>query len=352
MGLDGCLGRRLCGRVVRREHPQTTAEQKIGTLVEGGAEARILEQLSADLFDEVAGGLPFGRHAPLGRQRCIDVAVVLLVGDIAGLEQAEQGKGAALVGDVGEPGRVVAVGVGDQPGEQRPLGPGQPIGRYAEVDLGSSPNAVGTRTEVHRVEVGLEDLVFGQLVLQPDREGSLGDLAFELLLARQDAVLDQLLGDGRATLLDATGIDVLDKRSTDRLCVDAVVVVEALVLHDEQRHDHCVTDVVERDELAVFDVVQDVELIAVHVVHDRAEREFVEVDLGAGRLVGRKDVAESRCDCSKGERHRQPAATDDGGQSQQPHHEPSHWCQRYPQWMGRPPQPPRRHMLQRGTMRS
>ena len=92
--------------------------------------------------------------------------------------------------------------------------------------------------------------------------------------------------------------------------------------------------------------------VAVHVVHDRAEREFVEVDLGAGRLVGRKDVAESRCDCSKGERHRQPTATDDGGQSQQPHHEPSHRCQRYPRWMRRPLQPPRRHTLQRGTMRS
>ena len=103
-----------------------------------------------------------------------------------------------------------------------------------------------------------------------------------MLLTRQDAVLDQLLGDGRTTLLDTAGIDVLDERPTDRLRIDTVVVVEALVLHNEQRHDHGVTDVVEIDEFAVLDVVQDVELIAVHVVHDRAEREFVEVDLGAG----------------------------------------------------------------------
>ena len=128
IGLDGCLSRRLCRRVVGREHPQTTPEQKIGALVEGGAEARILKQLPPDLFDEIAGGLPFGRHAPLGRQRCIDVAVVLLFGDVAGLKEAEEGDGAPLVGDVGESGWVVAVGVGDQPGEQRSLGPGQPIG--------------------------------------------------------------------------------------------------------------------------------------------------------------------------------------------------------------------------------
>ncbi len=326
-GLGCGLGLRVVGGV----DPQPTAEQGLGSVVGGRAQAGVVEQLPADLLDEVVGGLPLRRDEPGLRDRFGPVVLGLGFGDVAGVEQSVERDIAPVVGLIGVSCRVVTRRVGDQAGQHRRLAPVELIGCRAVEDLGRGADAVGTAAEVDGVEVGGEDLVLRQLPFEPDGDGCLGELAVELAVRADHAVLDQLLGDGRATLFDAAGAHVADEGPPDGLRVDPVVVVEALVLHHQHRRDEGIADLVEFDLGPVLDVVQHVELFAVAVVDDRAQRQFVETHLECGRGVGGEDVADPGGEGRHAESH-DDAATDQCDDETQHSDDPTHTEDRTGAW--------------------
>ena len=242
---------------------------------------------------------------------------------------------AAISGCRGESGRVVGGRVRDQAGQQGRLGPVEVGGIEPEVDLGPGSDAIRSGPEVDRVDIGLQDLLLVHLAFEPNGHRRLGELSIEQVACVADhAVLDQLLGDRRSTLFDSARRNVLDEGPDDGAGVDSVVVPESLVLHHDYRDQRLLRDVVQIDKLPILDVVQDVELVAIGVIDDRAQCKLVEIDLGRCRGVGRDQVAEPRHDDRERQRHHHLATGQDGAQSQQAD-DATHGCDGSRRGMGR-----------------
>ena len=116
-------------------------------------------------------------------------------------------------------------------------------------------DAVGALAVVDGVEVHHEDLVLGVRLLHLDGDVGLADLALERalkLLVGQDRVAHQLLRDGRGALGAACQLG--EDGADDALRVDAVVLVETLVLDVHGRLEDVVGDLVALDGAAVLQV--------------------------------------------------------------------------------------------------
>ena len=157
---------------------------------------------------------------------------------------------------------VVAFGVVDQPGEQRCLTDRElaellaPRLRRAgvageEEPTCRRPHAVRPLPEVHRVEVLPEDLALGVLVVHAVGEDELFDLPGQIAPVAREAVLHQLLGDGRATLGDPTLREVLEEGARETGEVDAGIRPERLVLGDDHGVDEGLRHLVELGRLPV-----------------------------------------------------------------------------------------------------
>ena len=84
-----------------------------------------------------------------------------------------------------------------------------------------------------------------------------------------DEVLDDLLGDRGAALLDRTRGDVGQQGPHDAAPVDAVVLPEIRILHREDRRDHRLGHSVQRERLPVLDLEDVGDVQAGAVVDDR-----------------------------------------------------------------------------------
>jgi O-antigen biosynthesis protein len=102
------------------------------------------------------------------------------------------------------------------------------------------------------VDIGLEDAPLVVAVFDEQGDQRLVELAHETLAAIEEQVLDQLLGQRRATLDDATGSQVGPARAQDGGQVDAVVVLEIAILHCLQARDEQGRQLFELDEAALF----------------------------------------------------------------------------------------------------
>ena len=127
----------------------------------------------------------------------------------------------------------------------------------AEVGLGGDLDAVGTGSEVGDVQVPVEDLLLGLLLLHGDRKPCLAQLALRTafggrqLLGLGLGVVEQdhlhvLLRDGRSALLDLARALVGEERAGGTADIDAVVLVEARVLDRDDGLLHPFGDLVER----------------------------------------------------------------------------------------------------------
>ena len=101
--------------------------------------------------------------------------------------------------------------------------------------MGGGIDSVGARAEINAVEVAGQDLVFRIVMLDPQRQHHLLDLARHRALGRQEQVFRQLLGDGRAALHQMPRPPVDEQGAGDPDRVDAEMVVETLILG----RDHC-----------------------------------------------------------------------------------------------------------------
>ncbi len=151
-------------------------------------------------------------------------------------------------------GRVVERRVGRQAREQRRLGERQAPRALVEVRARRLLDPVGTVPEVDRVEVGEQDPVLRPALLELPGERGLANLACDRPLVADVGVLDELLRDRRAALDDTLRLDVLPEGARDAARVDAVVLVEALILDRDDRLPHDrrhVADVLQQDAALV-----------------------------------------------------------------------------------------------------
>lgn len=146
--------------------------------------------------------------------------------------------------------RVRDVRGADRAGQRRRLRQGQPGGGDGEEPLGGGLHPEGPRAEVGDVEVALQDLRLGVLLLHRQRVPQLGDLALDagraglgalglaLGVLDQD-VLHQLLGERGPALAHPARLGVGHQGAQGALEVQARVLVEARVLdrHDRLTHD-------------------------------------------------------------------------------------------------------------------
>jgi hypothetical protein len=103
-------------------------------------------------------------------------------------------------------------------------------------------------------------------LLELPGERSLLQLARDRAVVGHVGVLDELLRDRRAALHDGLVLDVRQQRAADRVQVDAVVLVEALVLDRDDRLFHDRRDVLRLQDDAALLAAQHGEQVAVAVV--------------------------------------------------------------------------------------
>ena len=155
----------------------------------------------------------------------------LLLRDHAGLGHGGQHFAATRGGGAGiDAGRKTA-GRAGQAGDDRCLPQIHVAGGNTEIQLGRRVHAPGTGAEIDAVQPDLEDFLLGEGVFQPERQQHFLHLAAKGAGIGQEQVFRDLLGDGRAALHQAAGADVDHRRAQYADDVDAVMGVEAPVLH-------------------------------------------------------------------------------------------------------------------------
>lgn len=118
-------------------------------------------------------------------------------------------------------------------------------------------DAVGTVSEIDRVQVGLEDPPFRPPLVELPGERRLAHLAGDRLLVAIQRVLDELLRDRGASLDHLLLPDVRPERTPDPADVDAPVLPIAPILDRDDRVPHPGIDLVELDEGARFGAAED-----------------------------------------------------------------------------------------------
>ncbi len=178
---------------------------------------------------------------------------------------------------------VVARRVGGDAREQRGLGERQLARLLAEVRARRLQDAVGAVAVVDRVEVGRQDPLLRPALLELPGERGLAHLACDRALVAHVRVLHELLRDRGAALDEPLAADVLPEGAADAPHVDAPMLVEALVLHGDDRLLHDRRNLSARDEHATLLAAQHGEHgVAVRGVQDRVDLRTVprRVELG------------------------------------------------------------------------
>ena len=191
-----------------------------------------------------------------GLDRRDDRLVVLGLPDVALLEHAAQHVAAALARAVGVGDRVQRRRCLRQRRDRGDLGERQVAQVLAVVDLGRGTDAVGALAEEDLVQVEGQDLVLGELVLDPEREEDLAQLAAQLLLGREEHVAGELHRDRAAALACLVGRGRDDHGAQQAGRVDAAVREEPVVLGGDERVDDMLRDVLEahRDATLLADL--------------------------------------------------------------------------------------------------
>ena len=199
--------------------------------------------------------------------------------------------------------RVVERGAGGDPGEERRLGERE-LGRALAAEVGSRrlEDPVGAVPEVDRVEVRRQDPVLRPALRELPGERRLAHLAGDRLVVAAVGVLDVLLRDRRAALDDRLVADVLPGGAEDAAHVDAVVLVEPLVLDRDDRLLHDRRDLLRGDEHAALVAAEDREHAPLARLVRRRVDDGVDVAARVGRIE-RPELAPDRRHQAVAERH-------------------------------------------------
>ena len=169
------------------------------------------------------------RHGPCDLRRGLLRAHVAVLGHL--LQHIDlAGFGGPGVGD-----RVLAIGRLRNPGQHRRLTQGQVSRALAEVVLRGLLDAVAEVPEEDLVQVEREDVVLGEVLLEPTSQDGLFDLSAPALLGREQKRLHHLLGDGGGAAQDLSMHRVHEEGMEDVGIVEAGVVVEVGILGADHR---------------------------------------------------------------------------------------------------------------------
>ena len=169
--------------------------------------------------------------------------------------------------------------------QQRPLFQGELLGLAAEVRPAGRLNAIGPRAEVHRVQVGFQDLVLVHHRLQAQGQQRFPGLAGQGLFPAQVGQLDQLLGDGAGALAVVPAFQVLGQSAADAVEVHPMVLVKAGILGGHKGLPYPQGHLLQGYRLPVLRAGQHGGGLAVPVVQHGAlgqRRQFVHVQHGQG----------------------------------------------------------------------
>ena len=164
--------------------------------------------------------------------------------------------------------RIRGLGAAEQADEKGRLVRVQLIGSRAEVHVRRGLDAIRTATEVHDVQVALENVSLVVRLLELDRQHRFLRFTGERAVAVQVAVLDQLLRDRAAALQRAT-THVVPQGPDDTTRIDTTMVEEMTVLRRDQRVDDHGRDLVERHWLAKTVLLERGDLPTLRIHDDR-----------------------------------------------------------------------------------
>ena len=150
----------------------------------------------------------------------------------------------------------VPIGRPDKTCQHGRLADGQLFRFLHEVESRSLPDAEdplgAVLAEIDFVQIVLEDLVLGVHPLRHQRHERFLDLALKGAITFQEEVLHQLLGQGTAALHDPSAPQVGYESPQHRHRVHTAVIVEALVLHRQNRLPHSRRHLVQPDDPPLF----------------------------------------------------------------------------------------------------
>jgi hypothetical protein len=93
-------------------------------------------------------------------------------------------------------------------GQHRGFGERHIAHRFAEIIFCRGVDAEGAAAEIGAIEIKLENLVLGEMCLQPQRQERFVDLTLNGALVRQEQVLGELLRERRTALHYPAGLGV------------------------------------------------------------------------------------------------------------------------------------------------
>ena len=328
VGVDG-LGDGLDVGVHGGVDPVAAGEELVdgGLLVHAPELHQVLDHVPADLIHEVGLVLLVlvlvlqdfvGVAFPLNKVELLaDSGLIRLPGlDVAlVIHLLENGFLPLLVELPGGDGGAVRAGVGDlieRAVEGGVIGDGDDAGALRRAELphvlvevvpGRGLHAVAALAEIDIVEVELQDLLLGVLLLKLQGPEDLPDLAVDIGLAVLSHIFQGLLGDGGTAVGVALLEEHVDGSADGALPVHAVVLEKALVLDGHGGLPHGVRDLVIVHRDAVLFALQGLQLhslpgLLVRVVEDGGLGHVVVVDVhiqggGQGGLdIGHKDPGE------------------------------------------------------------
>ena len=177
---------------------------------------------------------------------------VLVIVDIALLVHLAQDRLLTLLVVLPVIERVIIRGQVRDADDRGALGKRQLRHVLAEIGLRRGLHTEAALAEVHGVEVPLHDLLLIVLLLKLQCGEYLRELALDRDLFLTGQVLYELLGDGRAAVAALAAGEDRDERTGSAVPVNALVLIEALVLDGDQRLFHIPRDLVIVDPDAVL----------------------------------------------------------------------------------------------------
>ena len=239
LGLGQSLGILISGRKVCLQHLfcfLLHIQVQCGVHLESFFVNSIRIVLVADGLDHVADEIGSGAVCAFGSLGLSQVKVCFLgslgigFGNIAILGHLVQYDALAVLGRFQTPeGRVVVRAVGKS-GQHSALRQCQVFHVFAEIDAGSSLDAVAALAEVNLVHVHFQNLFLGVLIFNLQCQYHFQQFSFQCLLLGKEGISGQLLGNGGAALSCGVAAEhVVPDGAEDAPGIDAVVFIESHV---------------------------------------------------------------------------------------------------------------------------
>ena len=212
-------------------------------------------KIGGDHVDEIIGaGRRFRRRAQIDLLRAGGLR--FRGGYRVGVHHGLQHGFLALLGAAEIAGRGQLRRRAHQAGEHRRLRQGEFARLLSKVSFGRGVHAVGAGAEIRRVQVAQEDLLLGQLALQPDRKQRLLGFAAKCPFGRQKHQPGELLRNGAAALARRAGLGIAPACAKNSSDIHAPVLVKPPVFDRDDGLGQMRRKILRRQSVALEDAAR------------------------------------------------------------------------------------------------